>query len=234
MDIIIFAALAVYIFVKLNKQLGKIDDEERQRIQENIAKQKQEFVKMAQQQGQQVKSEEKLVVGSSSTEDQKLFDGDSEDLVHLDQDNKDNLQLILSQSKIDYKFFISGAKSAFESVVKAFSDDKIEDVKFLLAPKVSKGFEDVIAERKNQQQKLFTNIISIDSAQIISALVADGEALIMVKFISSQINYITNDQGKVIEGKKTQINQSNDIWTFKRKLKNNPNPNWLVTSVASG
>lgn len=231
MDIIIFAAIAIYVFFRLNKQLGKIDDDEKKRIQENIAKQDQEFIIMAQ---NQVQQPEKLVVGSSSTKDQKLFDDSDPNLEHLDSHNKDNLRLILSQSKIDYNFFISGAKSAFESVVKAFSDDKIDEINFLLTPKVTKAFENVIEERKKQQQKLFTNIISIDKAQIISALVANDEALIMVKFISSQINYVTNEEGKVVEGKKTQINQSTDIWTFKRKLKDNPNPNWLVTSVASG
>ena len=54
----------------------------------------------------------------------------------------------------------------------------------------------------------------------------------MVKIISKQINYISDKEQKIIEGKKDEISEIIDVWTFKKDVKS-PNPNWLVSATSS-
>ena len=114
---------------------------------------------------------------------------------------------------------------AFEMVINAFAKDDLETLKILLSEKIYQGFELAINNRKNLEQKLNTNLISIDKSEIISAILVDNYASIIVKFYSQQINYITDKDGKIIEGKKDEIAKINDIWTFKKDINSN-NPNF--------
>lgn len=227
MDILFFAALAFYIFFKLNKQLGKIDDEEKQKIQEAILKKKKEIEAI--QKAVIKQAEVQSVVGSSSTKDDKK---ESEEIIsNLDDKSKEVLEKILKSTKVSLPFFINGAKSAFEMIIKSFSNGDLSESKFLLSDQIYKGFESAINKRKSDKQTLVTNIIAIEKAEIVSAMMVENNASIAVRFTSKQINYVMDEKEKVIEGKKDEINQVIDIWTFKKDVTSN-NPNWIVAATS--
>ena len=177
---------------------------------------------------QQEKISQEKLVGESSTKSKN----EQEILAALEGSVKENLISILGRCNMSAEFFISGAKSAFEMVIKAFAAADLEALKNLLSDNIFSGFEAAINERKAEEKTIITNLISINEAKIISASMLENTALITVKFVSKQINYITDKEGKIIIGRKDEISEITDIWTFKREL-NSSNPNWLVSATNS-
>ncbi len=222
MDIIFFAAIAIFIFFKLREQLGKISDEEKEQIAEKI-KQKQEKISQLQNQ-----VEQKIQTTIQSEISQTIKDDKS--LQSLDEKTKNTLEEIFVKCQISSDFFINGAKSCFEMILKAFSSNDNATLKLLLSEKILQGFEQSISDRQAQGKTLNTNLISIDKAEILSASILENKAFITVKFISKQINYITNQAGEITEGKKDEISELSDIWTFKKDL-NDTNPNWKISTT---
>lgn len=225
MDIIFFAAIAFFVFLKLNKSLGKIDDEEKKQIEEKIARKRAEILAIRNQISQQPEALINQSPEANSRADEQIISS-------LSNPTKQNFLNILVQCKISAEFFANGAKSAFEMIIKAFSEADFETLKFLLSEKIFAGFENAIKQRQSTGQTLTTNIISIEKTEIISANIFENNASIAVKFITKQINYVTDKNSQIIEGAKDQINEITDIWTFKKDI-NSPSPNWIVCSTSN-
>jgi predicted lipid-binding transport protein (Tim44 family) len=227
MDIILLAAIALYIFYKLTKQFGKIDDEERKQIEERIAKRRAEILAK---QNAAMKPVNPSAPASQNSNVEVADQASEKFFSTLDEANKKNLTNILQACKISAEFFVKGAESAFEMIIKAFAAGDLETLKFLLSEKIYQGFESAINQRKTANQTLTTNI-SIDKAEIISALQMGNLAAVVMKFVSKQINYITDQNGQVIQGKKSEISELTDIWTFKKDV-TSKDPNWIVSATS--
>ena len=235
MDLIILAIITAYIFFRLSKNLGKIDEEEKREIHKKLLERKkqiEEILERAQKSVNPASSPTKSekIIGSKSTIDSQSTD--NLEIQNLDSANRQNLNNIFVACNIDYNFFINGTKIAFDMIINSFAKDDLETLKMLLSDKIYQGFELAINQRKNLNHQLNTNLISIDKAQIISAMLVDNQASIVVKILSKQINYITDSEGNIIQGKKDEIHEISDVWTFKKDI-NDPNPNWLVFSTSS-
>jgi predicted lipid-binding transport protein (Tim44 family) len=219
MDIIFFAAIAFYIFFKFSKELGKIDEDEKKRIEEKLFQKSSSFF------GQKKESAEnsQQIIEIKNQAEEKILE-------NLSQEVRQNFLTILRSVNITAEFFINGAKSAFEIVVKSFAEEDLQSLKFLLSDKIFEGFQFAINERKSKNQKLISNIISIEKSEINSAMMIGNIASISVKFTTKQINYIINEQNQIIEGSKDLVVQLNDIWTFKKDI-TNQDPNWLIIST---
>jgi len=225
MDILIFAIIAIVIFYKLNKQLGKIDEEEKRNIEDKVSlmrRMQDELLKKNNANNQTQPLQQKLI-GQSST---------IQGLENVDEATKQNLEAIFSSCNITYEFFINGAKSAFEMVLKAFSDGDISTLKMLLSDKIFSAFQKALDQRNIEQKKLTTNLIAIEKVEIISAITLENNASIVIKFVTKQINYICDKDEKVLEGKKDEISQVTDIWTFKKDL-TIADPNWIINATSA-
>lgn len=223
MDILFFAAVSIFIFLKLRSQLGKISDEEKQKLEEKI---KAERAKIIEIQNQITETANKAIeqsVEQQNKSDQKV-------LGNLPEALQQTLRDIFSQCKITPEFFINGVKSCFEMIIKAFSSKDLETLKFLLSEKIYAGFENAINIRNSQEKNLHSNLIAIDKTEILEAVILENQAFITIKITSRQINYFTNKEEKIIEGRKDEINEMNDIWTFKKDL-TSQNPNWVVSKT---
>ncbi len=220
MDIFFLALLAFYIFFKLSKHLGKIDEEEKKRLEERM-----QLVQAAQDKIQDIIKQQEKIIGSASTsEDQSKY------LANLKPEDKNVLDNILSRCNINLSFFLSGAKSAFEMVLKSFSSGDLENLKMLLSDKLYQGFEKAVNQKKMEEKTLTTNLIAIEKSEIISASLVGDIACVVVRFVSKQINYISSKSGEIIEGKKDEIVETTDVWTFKKDV-TSPNPNWMISQT---
>ena len=228
MDLVILAIITAYIFYRLSKNLGKIDEEEKHEIHKKLLERKkqiEEILNRVQQNSPaQARNQEEKIIGASSTMQKEFGD--------LNQATQENLTKIFEVCNISYEFFINGAKMAFEMIINAFSKDDIETLKILLSEKIFQGFNSAIEDRKTKEHKLTTNLISINKVEILSAMLIENQASIVVKIISKQINYISDKEQKIIEGTKEEIAEITDIWTFKKDVKS-PNPNWLISATSS-
>jgi predicted lipid-binding transport protein (Tim44 family) len=224
MDIIFFAAIAFFIFYKLNKQLGKVDEEEKKNIELKVVSAREKILE-AQQFIKQQQHKSSIVIETDNQVSEKILNS-------LDAATKESFGNILNRTNISAEFFVNGVKSAFEMILKAFASADLETLKFLLSDKIFKGFEGAIIQRKSAEKTLITNLISIEKSEIISALIFENNASVVMKIVSKQINYIIDSKGQTVEGKKDEINEITDIWTFKKDI-NSANPNWVVSATAS-
>jgi predicted lipid-binding transport protein (Tim44 family) len=225
MDIIFFAAIAFFIFYKLNKQLGKIDEEEKKNIELKVVSAREKILEAQQVIKQQQQQQSSLTIETDNQVSKKILNS-------LDAATKESFSNILNRTNISAEFFVNGVKSAFEMILKAFASADLETLKFLLSDKIFKGFEGAIIQRKSAEKTLITNLISIEKSEIISALIFENNASVVMKIVSKQINYIIDSKGQTVEGKKDEINEITDIWTFKKDI-NSANPNWVVSATGS-
>lgn len=126
--------------------------------------------------------------------------------------------------------FLEGAKMAFEMVIDAFSKGDRKTLKLLLAPAVFNGFNDEINRRKAANTTHETTLIAITSAEMADASVAGSTVKITVKFRSEQVNLVRSNDGAIIEGDPSEIEQVDDVWTFERDAKSN-DPNWRLVAT---
>ncbi len=235
MDIIILATLAAFIFFKLRNELGKIDDNEKNKVQEQVAKKREEQLRMVKDQIEnqlrsmqnqaQPAANEKLI-GGHTTSDKSL-------LSNLDAQSQEVFEKILQSCNFTAEFFIGGAKQAFETIIKAFANAQtrdLETLKFLLSEKLYQQFESAINQRKAEEKTMISNIIAISGAKIVGATLSGNIATITINFSSQQINYIKDKSDNVVEGSAKEIIDLNDKWTFKKDL-TSTNPNWSVVST---
>ncbi len=230
MDIIFFAAIALFIAFKLKENLGKISDSDKEQIVKR-ARERQEKI-IALQKNNNFSQEKNDLEVSKKDEIAKSMQNDKnqEFLQNLSEESKKEVQEILEKSNSKIEEFIEGAKLAFEMVLKAFSQEDKPTLQFLLGEKTYQNFEKSIDARKSENKKLNTNLISIEKIFVKSSSIHDNNAILSLEIHSKQINYFTNEKDEVIEGSKEEISKLEDIWTFKKDLSDN-NPNWKISAT---
>ncbi len=221
MDILFFAAVALYVFWKLREQFGKVDEEESKRIKEKVSRKK-EIVQVVQ---NQLAAIQKKV--SEQNELQKK--SDEKVIAEISLDSQEPFRKIISLCNISAESFLNGVEMSFEMTLKSFAAGDLNALKIILSDKVFAGFEAAIEQRKLSQLNVVTNVIEV-KAKIISANILGNAATVVASLNSKQINYITNSEGQIVEGKKDDIRQFSDVWTFKKDL-SLPAKNWVISAT---
>ncbi len=221
MDILFFAAIAFLILLKLGSQLGRVDEEEKNQILAKVVKAKEKAEEI------QNKLIQKI---AEISEEQKQID--EKILADVSPQVKENLINILQRCNISAQFFVQGVQSVFEMSLKAFAANDLNALKPLLAENVFHGFESAIKERESQGQALTTNLIAIDKTEILAANLFENSAVVVVKIVSRQINYVTDKFGQIVAGKKDTISELTDIWSFKKDI-TSQDPSWVISNTSS-
>ncbi|MBL8806644.1 MAG: Tim44 domain-containing protein [Rhodospirillales bacterium] len=123
--------------------------------------------------------------------------------------------------------FAQGARGAFEMIVASFAQGDTDTLKPLLAPEVYEGFARAIRERVAAKNTLETTLVGIRSADIVAASMQGRFANVTVKFVSEQINVTRDADGKVVDGEPAKIAVLTDLWTFARDTRSR-DPNWAL------
>ena len=132
----------------------------------------------------------------------------------------------------DFADFQGGAKVAFDMILTAFAAGDINALKPLLSPDVFQNFANAIAERQRLKQKLKTTIAGISGADVIDADLRSGEARVTIKFTSQQTNLTEDAEGRIIDGQPNEVATIIDVWTFARLVASR-DPNWLLVATES-
>ncbi len=222
MDILFFAAIALYVFWKLREQFGKVEEEEKKKIQDKVSRKK-EIINAVQ---NQVMSLQKKAV----EQDEAQKAANEKIILTIDEAHQESFRKIITACNISAEFFLTGIRSAFEMVVKSFAAADLATLRLLLSDKVFEGFEQAINQRKNVEQNLVSNVIAVNEAQVVSASMRDNSAVVVISFVSKQINYVTNKDGEIIEGRKDAILELKDVWTFKKDF-SVTNKNWVIAAT---
>jgi predicted lipid-binding transport protein (Tim44 family) len=138
--------------------------------------------------------------------------------------------LMRADPGFDPGHFLDGAKIAYEMVVMAFAEGDETMLQNLLGADVFEGFQRAIRERSGRGEKVTSNLVGIDKADIIEAEVKNRTAYVTVKFVSELISVTRDAEGEVVEGDPKKVREVTDIWTFAREVASK-NPNWKLVAT---
>jgi predicted lipid-binding transport protein (Tim44 family) len=126
--------------------------------------------------------------------------------------------------------FLEGAKGAYEWVFNAFHKGDKATLKSLLSNDIYSDFEAAIAAREIAGNESRSTLVAIQSAEVIDAELQRNTARITVRFASEQIQVIKDKDGNVVEGDVSTIHPVEDEWVFEREL-GSRSPNWTVIAT---
>ncbi len=132
----------------------------------------------------------------------------------------------------DPERFIDGAKMAFEMIVTAFAKGDEKALESLLAPAVFESFSADIRRRREAGETRETTVAGIRQARIHDARLEGREARVSVMIVSEQINVTRDRDGKVIDGDPKTAETVSDLWTFARDTRSR-DPNWQLVETAA-
>lgn len=135
-----------------------------------------------------------------------------------------------ADGQFDLGIFLSGARGAFEMIVEAYAAGDKAALRPLLDDEVFGGFAGAIDQRQADGQSLETQLVALESAEVIEAAMVGSRARVVVRFTSQQINVVRDADGGIVDGDPTQAEEVVDIWTFERNVRSR-DPNWALVET---
>ncbi|MEP6967482.1 MAG: TIM44-related membrane protein TimA [Pseudomonadota bacterium] len=121
--------------------------------------------------------------------------------------------------------FLSGARQAYQMIVKSFAQGDRAALKPLLSPQVMDGFETAIAEREKEGRAESVDFIHPPRADLESISLAGDLAKASVRFLAEFRSRTKGPEGEAVDDRRTA-----EVWTFERNLKSR-DPNWTLIHV---
>jgi predicted lipid-binding transport protein (Tim44 family) len=228
-DIILFAAIAAFLVLRLRSVLGKRTGHEQRPSQDPFKPEQQQRQPQGQSDRDKVIQMPDRNRGEETVTDEELKKAAEKADTPL---SAGLTQIKLADRDFDEDGFLEGAKGAFEMIVDAYAQGDRKTLRQLLANDVYGDFEAAIDERERQGQGLETTLVNIREADIVEAELQGRTAFVTVKFVSEQINALKDRTGQVIEGDTEHVADVTDIWTFARNTKSR-DPNWTLVATRS-
>lgn len=129
--------------------------------------------------------------------------------------------------------FLTGARQAYEMILTAFERGDLTDVRPFLAPQVAEALDGVIAERQargvtSEITYLGTRETALEGAEYDPAT---GVGEVSVRFVGELISVHRDASGAVVDGDAKAARKQRDIWTFARRI-GQDDPNWQLVATA--
>lgn len=227
-DIILFAAIAAFLILRLRSVLGK-------RTGHQERPQHDPFQQNQQNQTTNGQDRDKVVtLPDRGRQEDAVTDAE---LKKAAENAETPLSAGLTQIKLadpdfDEDGFLEGARAAFEMIVTAYAEGDRDTLRQMLSNDVLRDFEHAISEREKEGHTLETTLVSIKEAEIDEAELQGRTAFVTVKFVSEQINLVKDAAGNRVEGDAEHVADVTDIWTFARNTRSR-DPNWTLVATRS-
>ena len=134
--------------------------------------------------------------------------------------------------EFDAVSFLAGSKIAFDMILTAFAAGDANALKPLLAPEVMQQFGAAITERQRRKETLKTTLVGIIGQELLDAEMKGPDARVKVKFVSQQVNVTQDSEGRIVDGHPNEVATITDIWTFSRPVTAR-DPNWVLIGTES-
>jgi len=234
LDIILFAAIAGFLVLRLRNVLGKRTGHQ-ERPQHDPFNQGNGSEQPTQNQGRGGEDRDKVIPmpgrgqRNDSVTDNELRQAAESEETPL---SAGLTQIKLAEPDFDEDTFLQGARAAFEMIVNAYAGGDRETLRQLLASDVYKDFEQAIAGHEQAGEQVETTLVSIRDAEIVEAELDGRTAFVTAKLVSDQINVVRDSEGTVVEGDPEEVAEITDIWTFARNTRSS-DPNWTLVATRS-
>lgn len=216
LDLLIFAAIAIFIFSRLFKVLGDTRYEN-----EISAEAKEYFSHLKSELGEEAGKVAVDIEIASGTE------------AGLSEEQRSVFDLLRHKDKtLTADKFLGGAKTAYEMLIKAFAEKDLETLGALLSEEVYKDFAAALQNETSSQVTHENAVVSFKRCEITDATIEKDVAFISVAFETEQVKAIKDAlSGEIVSGSSTKIHLVTDEWTFAKDLKSSSKM-WKV--VATG
>ncbi|MFW5678784.1 MAG: Tim44/TimA family putative adaptor protein [Pseudomonadota bacterium] len=210
-DIIFFAAVALFIAVRLRNVLGRRTGHERRPEPPLSPTSPDNVVKLP---------------GRDEAQDGPFG--------HVaDPELRDGLNAVRRHDPdFELEHFLGGARGAFEMIVLAFARGDTEMLRPLLADEVYAGFAEAIEQREAAGETLETEIVGIRTVEVVDARMEGSRAVVSVRFVSQQVNVTRGADGSVLDGDPQHLAEVVDVWSFARDTASR-DPNWLLVATSA-
>ena len=141
-------------------------------------------------------------------------------------------QIRSADPSFDPRGFATGARQAFEMIVRAFAQGETATLRPLLSDEVYENFTAAIQDRRRARHTLETTLVGIKSADLVDARLNGRTAEVSIKFVSEQKNMTRDESGQVIDGSPDHVATVTDIWTFARNTRAS-DPNWTLIGTSA-
>lgn len=126
----------------------------------------------------------------------------------------------------DVSQFLTGAKGAYQMIVKAFSEGDRATLKNLLATPVMASFDAAIAQRESEGRTETVEFLHAPRADLEKAEITAGDlAHMTVRFLAELRARSKGPEGEAVDDRRTA-----ELWTFERNIKSR-DPNWTLIHV---
>ena len=133
----------------------------------------------------------------------------------------------------DAKHFLDGARVAYEMIVTAFATGDRKTLRQLLSREVYDGFVTAIEEREKRGERVESNFIGVDKAEIADAALKGRTSQVTVRFVSQLVTVTRSRDGQIVEGDPKKVTEVVDVWTFAREA-GARDPNWKLVATEAG
>lgn len=211
-QLIVLAAIAVFLILRLRNVLGTRDGFEPTQVDERPVQRNMDVIE----------------------DDTRTSDTDLTD--HVDPDSPAYAALVemkRAEPSFSLSEFLGGAKQAYEMILIAFEKGDLSDVRAFLAPEVATAFDTAIEGRKSAGQSADVQFLGTRETALAAAEfnTANAVAELSVRFVGEMIVAIRDAEGNVVEGDAKTPRKQRDTWTFEREM-GAADPNWRL--VATG
>lgn len=136
-------------------------------------------------------------------------------------------------SSFDPAQFLGGAQGAYRMILEAFWEGDRETLEGMLDKSVFGQFDTAIEGRETNELTLENRLIDISEADVIAAEL-DGSVAELTVHFKSEIVAVTRDKnGNIVEGDASDAVETNDKWTFARDLKSD-DYSWTLIATRAG
>lgn len=163
--------------------------------------------------------------------------GPDRDILDHVPEGSDSAQALAAMKRVEPSFevgeFLSGARGAYEMILTAFDKGDLDSVKGFIAPDVFAAFQGAVEDRASRGLTIQSSIIGIRELAVNEATFSDTSRIaeITVRFMAEMTSAVRDASGTIVEGSETELKRQRDIWTFQRAM-GASDPNWRL--VATG
>jgi predicted lipid-binding transport protein (Tim44 family) len=133
--------------------------------------------------------------------------------------------LRVHEPSFDPMKFLAGARSAYETIVKAFASGDRDTLRGLTTPNVFAIFDDAIRQRETEGRTEQVEFLNAPRADLEAAEVATDRARLKVRFLSEFRSRTKDQTGEGVDDRRAA-----EVWTFERPL-GSQDPNWVLAQV---